>query len=83
MAAGAAAVFWMIVLTAVFPEKGAPEAVSVSIKCEDIACVQEVEEHALQEPAIIRFRLWNPGNYSNLHMLRSFVWPPDREWNKS
>lgn len=54
-----------------------------AVKCSDLVCVNTIKEEALVSNTCTRIRIWAAENFAPLDGLRSFIWPPYLDWQKS
>ncbi len=72
------AAVWFVVVTFLFP--GNTGARTSNRQCSTVACVEETRQLALQDPAAIRFQVWNPGNSHWTDKLSGLgIFPPDED----
>lgn len=64
---------FVVVLTAVF---GLADVHSLVFPCGDVVCVADVMNHAREQSAISRVRVWRAPDYAPLPTAGRYVWPP-------
>lgn len=55
----------------------------IAIRCPDLGCVHRIESEAHGSPLCTRLRAWAYADFAPLDGLRTYVWPPFIDWQKT